>query len=35
MAVRRFLDAARGGQWMAPNDADLAEPMTDNDIVFG
>ena len=34
MAVRRFLDAARGGQWMAPNDADLAEPMTDTDIVF-
>lgn len=34
MAVRRFLDAARGGQWMPRNDADLAEPITDQDIVF-
>ena len=34
MAVRRFLDAARGGQWMAPNGADLAAPLTDEDIVL-
>jgi len=35
MAVRRFLDAARGGQSMAPNAADDAfAPLTDDDIVF-
>lgn len=35
MAVRRFLDAARGGLFMAPNAADQnALPLTDDDIVF-
>ncbi|HTC08418.1 MAG TPA: antitoxin Xre/MbcA/ParS toxin-binding domain-containing protein [Acetobacteraceae bacterium] len=35
MAVRRFLDAARGGLYMPPNaaDADFV-PLTDGDIVF-
>jgi hypothetical protein len=34
MAVRRFLDAARGGRYMAPNAADQAPPVADADIVF-
>ena len=35
MAVRRFLDAARGGLYMPPNAADDAfAPVTDGDIVF-
>lgn len=35
MLVRRFLDAARGGLYMPPNDADKQfAPLTDEDIVF-
>lgn len=35
MAVRRFLDAARGGVYMPPNTADDGfVPLTDGDIVF-
>lgn len=35
MAVRRFLDAARGGVFMPPNEADAdALPLSDDDIVF-
>lgn len=35
MAVRRFLDAARGGLFMPPNDADAdSVPLSDDDIVF-
>ena len=35
MTVRRFLDAARGGLYMPPNDLDRASrPYTDADIVF-
>ncbi len=35
MLVRRFLDAARGGLYMVPNDADRASiPLRDEDIVF-
>lgn len=35
IAVRRFLDAARGGLYMAPNAADAeTAPLTDADIVF-
>lgn len=35
MAVRRFLDAARGGLYMAPNSIDAAfTPYEDRDIVF-
>lgn len=35
MAVRRFLDAARGGLWMAPSEADRdAAALRDDDIVF-
>jgi hypothetical protein len=34
MAVRRFLDAARGGLFMPPNQADGAPPITDDEIVF-
>ncbi len=35
MAVRRFLDAARGGVFMAPNAADGdTPPLADDDIVF-
>ena len=34
MAVRRFLDAARGGTFMAPNEADHADPLTDADILL-
>jgi hypothetical protein len=34
MNVRRFLDAARGGLFMPPNQADSAPPITDDDIVF-
>jgi hypothetical protein len=34
MAVRRFLDAARGGLFMPPNEADALPPITDGDIVF-
>jgi hypothetical protein len=35
MMVRRFLDAARGGLFMAPNAADTAAPaLADDDIVF-
>ena len=35
LTVRRFLDAARGGLYMAPNAADLeAGPYTDDEIVF-
>ncbi len=35
MAVRRFLDAARGGQFMPPDAADRdAVPLTDADILF-
>jgi uncharacterized protein (DUF2384 family) len=35
LTVRRFLDAARGGQYMAPNEIDVGfQPYTDADIVF-
>ena len=35
MTVRRFLDAARGGQYMPPNGIDAGfQPYTDADIVF-
>lgn len=35
MTVRRFLDAARGGLYMEPNEADIGfRPYTDADIVF-
>ncbi|HEX4262175.1 MAG TPA: MbcA/ParS/Xre antitoxin family protein [Acetobacteraceae bacterium] len=35
LSVRRFLDAARGGLYMAPNEADAdAAPYTDADVVF-
>jgi hypothetical protein len=35
MLVRRFLDAARGGFYMAPNEIDRAfQPYTDADVVF-
>jgi hypothetical protein len=35
LAVRRFLDAARGGLYMAPNAVDAAfTPYTDSEIVF-
>ena len=35
MSVRRFLDAARGGLYMEPNDIDRAfRPYTDADVVF-
>jgi hypothetical protein len=35
LTVRRFLDAARGGLYMAPNEADRGfRPATDADIVF-
>ncbi len=35
MTVRRFLDAARGGSFMAPNEIDVDfRPYTDADIVF-
>ncbi len=35
MAVRRFLDAARGGLFMPPNEADAdGPPLSDDDIVF-
>lgn len=35
LTVRRFLDAARGGLYMEPNDLDRAfRPYTDADIVF-
>ncbi len=34
MAVRRFLDAARGGLFMPPNAADSGPPIADEDIVF-
>ncbi len=35
LAVRRFLDAARGGIYMPPNAADEGfSPLTDGDIVF-
>lgn len=35
MTVRRFLDAARGGFYMAPNEIDRDfEPYTDADVVF-
>lgn len=35
LTVRRFLDAARGGTYMEPNEADVAfRPYTDDDIVF-
>ena len=34
LTVRRFLDAARGGLYMAPNGADEVPPATDADIVF-
>jgi len=35
LSVRRFLDAARGGQYMPPNSLDeAARPLTDGDIVF-
>ena len=35
MTVRRFLDAARGGLYMPPNELDSAlRPYTDADIVF-
>jgi hypothetical protein len=35
MVVRRFLDAARGGLYMAPNEADRGfVPYEDTDIVF-
>lgn len=36
MTVRRFLDSARGGIYMAPNAADEGlAPYSDNEIVFG
>lgn len=36
MIVRRFLDSARGGLYMAPNAADEGfTPYTDGEIVFG
>jgi hypothetical protein len=36
MAVRRFLDAARGGLYMAPNGLDMGfEGYADSDIVIG
>jgi hypothetical protein len=36
MTVRRFLDSARGGLYMAPNAADQGfEPYDDSEIVFG
>jgi hypothetical protein len=35
LTVRRFLDAARGGLYMAPNEVDVGfEPYRDNDIVL-
>ena len=35
LTVRRFLDAARGGHYMAPNEIDIGfRPYTDADIVF-
>ena len=35
LAVRRFLDAARGGLYMPPNTVDAAfTPYTDSEIVF-
>ena len=35
LTVRRFLDAARGGLYMAPNAADAAfEPYSDADLIF-
>ena len=35
MAVRRFLDAARGGLYMAPNAVDAGfTPYDDSEIVF-
>lgn len=35
MTVRRFLDAARGGTYMAPNSADVGfAPYDDSEIVF-
>jgi hypothetical protein len=35
LTVRRFLDAARGGQYMPPNEIDDGfQPYTDADIVF-
>jgi uncharacterized protein (DUF2384 family) len=35
LSVRRFLDAARGGLYMAPNELDRAfAPYTDADVVF-
>jgi hypothetical protein len=35
LSVRRFLDAARGGLYMAPNELDRAfRPYTDADVVF-
>jgi len=35
MTVRRFLDAARGGAYMAPNEIDQAfQPYLDADVVF-
>ena len=35
LTVRRFLDAARGGQYMAPNEIDVGfRPSTDEDVVF-
>ena len=35
LTVRRFLDAARGGLYMAPNELDLdAAPYDDADIVI-
>jgi hypothetical protein len=36
LTVRRFLDAARGGHYMAPNELDVGfRPYTDEDVVFG
>jgi hypothetical protein len=35
LTVRRFLDAARGGQYMAPNEIDIGfRPYTEADIIF-
>jgi Protein of unknown function (DUF2384) len=35
LTVRRFLDVARGGVYMAPNEIDTNfQPYTDADIVF-
>jgi hypothetical protein len=35
MTVRRFLDAARGGLYMEPNEVDKGfRPYTDGDVVF-